>query len=209
MSDTDTRKLAILLFDDFEALDVFGPVEMFGVLEGMVEVGTLAMQRAPVGCRQGPEVVPDYDFDDCPALDMLLVPGGLGTRRAVDDPALLAQLERLARRTELVMTVCTGSALLARTGLLDGVRATSNKRAFAWARSQGPNVRWVEQARWVRDGKFVTSAGVSAGMDMSLAVIAELFGEGAAQLVAEATEYERHSDSAWDPFAALNGLGDG
>jgi transcriptional regulator GlxA family with amidase domain len=207
MNDNRKRTLAILIFDDFEALDVFGPVELFGMLEDAIAVRTLGTKAEPITCRQGPTVVADFDFEHCPDLDMLLVPGGLGTRRAVEDDLLLERLRRLAERTPLVMTVCTGSGLLARTGLLDGVRATSNKRAFAWARAQGPNVEWIERARWVRDGKFATSAGVSAGMDMSLAVIAELHGEDAAQRVAAAAEYEWHRDADWDPFAALNGLG--
>jgi len=207
MSDRTKKLLGIVLFDDFEALDVFGPVELFGMLDGVVDVRMVAAEREPVKCRQGPTVLADFAFADCPQLDLLLVPGGMGTRSAVDDPSLCAWLAQRARRTDLVMTVCTGSGLLARTGVLDGVRATSNKRAFAWARSQGPNVTWVEHARWVRDGKFATSAGVSAGMDMSLAVIAELFGPDTAERVAGAAEYEWHRNADWDPFAALNGLG--
>jgi transcriptional regulator GlxA family with amidase domain len=104
------------------------------------------------------------------------------------------------------MTVCTGTSLLARTGLLDGRRATTNKLAFEWVKSQGPNVNWVKQARWVVDGKFVTSSGVSAGMDMALDVISRLHDEDTAQFVANVTEYEWHRDADWDPFAKLAGL---
>jgi len=105
-----------------------------------------------------------------------------------------------------VTSVCTGSVLLAAAGLLDGYRATSNKRAFAWAVQQGSNVDWEAQARWVDDRDRWTSSGVAAGMDMSIALIASLHGEDVAAEVATRVELEPHSDSTWDPFAALNGL---
>ena len=104
------------------------------------------------------------------------------------------------------MSVCTGAALLARAGVLDERQATSNKAAFSWVVGQGPRVRWVKQARWVEDGKFWTSSGVSAGIDMALAVIAKLFGEKTGDELALATEYEWHRDAAWDPFARAHGL---
>ena len=106
--------------------------------------------------------------------DLILVPGGIGTRREVDNPRLLEWLNQRAAAAILVTSVCTGAALLARAGLLDGKRATTNKRAFAWVASQGPEVNWIKQARWVEDGKFATSSGVSAGIDMALALIARL-----------------------------------
>jgi len=102
--------------------------------------------------------------------------------------------------------VCTGSALLAAAGLLDGYRATSNKRAFGWVGEQGPRVEWVAQARWVQDRDRWTSSGVAAGLDMALALIARLHGQQLAQDVADRIELERHQDAAWDPFAARNGL---
>jgi transcriptional regulator GlxA family with amidase domain len=98
------------------------------------------------------------------------------------------------------MSVCSGSALLAKAGLLDGRRATSNKQFFDLARGQGPRVDWVAQARWVEDGPFATSSGVSAGIDMALGVIARLFGKERAQEIADLTEYEWHSDPTRDPF---------
>jgi transcriptional regulator GlxA family with amidase domain len=103
------------------------------------------------------------------------------------------------------MSVCTGSALLARAGLLDGIRATSNKRAFDWVVSQGPAVKWIGQARWVEDGKFATSSGVSAGIDMALAIIARVLGTETAEKDAIGMEYEWHRDAAWDPFAKIWG----
>ena len=98
------------------------------------------------------------------------------------------------------MSVCSGSAILAKAGLLDGRRATSNKQWFDLARTQSDKVEWVTAARWVEDGSFATSSGVSAGMDMALAVIARLYGKPKAQEIAEAAEYEWHTDAAHDPF---------
>lgn len=105
------------------------------------------------------------------------------------------------------MSVCTGSVLLASAGLLDGRKATSNKMSFDWVTEQGPDVDWVAKARWVEDGRFFTSSGVSAGMDMSLAVITRLLDRAAADKVAQIAEYEWHDNAARDPFADLYGLG--
>ena len=136
----------------------------------------------------------------------MLIPGGKGTRSGVETGPLIDWIRERAELAELVMTVCTGTSLLARTGLLDGRRATTNKLAFDWVMSQGPNVSWVKQARWVVDGKFVTSSGVSAGMDMALDVISRLHDEETARFVADVTEYEWHRDADWDPFAGRAGL---
>ncbi len=201
------RTLGVVLFPEFELLDVFGPLEMFGALYGMVQIVMLAEKRGEVASAQGPRAVAEQDWQAAPALDLLLVPGGIGTRNVVENAALLDFLRKRAAAAELVMSVCTGAALLAAAGLLDGRRATTNKRVFAWVAAQGPNVHWVEQARWVEDGKFITSSGVTAGMDMALAVIARLFGADVAEQVALGTEYEWHRDPSWDPFARIHGLG--
>ncbi len=201
------RTLGVVLFPEFELLDVFGPLEMFGALYGMVQIVMLAEKRGEVASAQGPRAVAEQDWRAAPALDLLLVPGGIGTRNVVENAALLDFLRERAAAAEVVMSVCTGAALLAAAGLLDGRRATTNKRVFAWVAAQGPNVHWVEQARWVEDGKFVTSSGVTAGMDMALAVIARLFGADVAEQVALGTEYEWHRDPSWDPFARIHGLG--
>jgi len=107
---------------------------------------------------------------------------------------------------KFVTSVCTGSALLAKAGLLDGRRATSNKMNFAFVESQGKNVQWVKELRWVEDGRFFTSSGVSAGIDMSLALIQNLLDEAAADQAAIWAEYEWHRNADWDPFAKIHGL---
>jgi transcriptional regulator GlxA family with amidase domain len=202
----DRRTLGVVLFPEFELLDVFGPLEAFGGLPDRFHVVTVAETAGPVTSAQRTRAVADTSFADCPPCDLLLVPGGIGTRREVGNAALLDWLRTRAASAELVLSVCTGAALLARAGLLDGRRATTNKRAFAWVVEQGPRVTWVKVARWVDDGRFVTSSGVSAGIDMSLHVIARLLGEQVAEDAAVRMEYEWHRDADADPFARRWGL---
>jgi transcriptional regulator GlxA family with amidase domain len=194
--------VGVVLFPDFELLDVFGPLEILGHLKDHFRILMVGPDAEPVASVQGPRTVADHGRDDAPALDVLLVPGGLGTRREVENAALLDWLRERAARAQLVTSVCTGAALLARAGLLDGRRATSNKRAWDWVVTQGPAVRWVRQARWVEDERFWTSSGVSAGIDMTLALVAKRLGPEAAEEFAWRIEHTWHRDADVDPFAA-------
>jgi putative intracellular protease/amidase len=200
------RTIGVVLFEGFELLDVFGPLEMFGLAADDFEIRLISEHGGVVSSRQGPKSVCDAAFSSSPALDLLLVPGGIGTRREVNNPVLLDWLKTRSEQAELVTSVCTGSALLAKAGVLDGVRATTNKLAFAWASSQSEKVLWQRQARWVEDGKFFTSSGVSAGIDLSLAVIARLVSDRAAEQAANFAEYSWQRDADRDPFAELHGL---
>lgn len=204
--ETRKRRLGTVLFREFELLDVFGPLEMLGSVRDRIEIVITAERPGAAASAQGPEVVVQRAFADCPPLDLLLVPGGFGTRAEAENPAMLRFLRERAEAAEIVMSVCTGSALLARAGVLDGKRATTNKMFFQWVADQCPHVEWVREARWVEDGKVFTSSGVSAGMDMALAVAARLFGAEVSDTLALATEYEWHRDAAWDPFAKAHGL---
>ena len=129
-----------------------------------------------------------------------MLPGGFGTIAQLENEALLEFLRMRGDEAQVTMSVCSGSAILAKAGVLDGLRATSNKQFFALATGQGERVDWVTEARWVDAGNFVTSSGVSAGMDMALAVIERLFGSERAEAIAVLTEYEWHRDPTWDPF---------
>jgi putative intracellular protease/amidase len=200
------RTLATLLFPDFELLDVYGPLEMFGILKDEFDIRMVSETTEPVGGRSGPRTAVDALISDDTRYDMLLIPGGFGTRDLIANETILEWVRKQCETAELVTSVCTGSTLLSAAGVLDGKKATTNKMSFEWATSFGPNVDWQKQARWVWDDKFVTSSGVSAGMDMSLAVIAELVDEQSAQKVAIATEYDWHKDASWDPFAKIHGL---
>lgn len=195
------RRLGTLLFPHFETLDVFGPLQIFGSAPDLFEIVTVAQTPGAVTSTQGQAVIAAAGFADCPPLDLMLVPGGIGTRGLVDDSAHIGWIEARSRHCELTMSVCTGAALLARAGVLDGLRATTNKRAFEWVVAQGPAARWLPRARWVDSGRVVTAAGVSAGIDMALAVVARLGGVELAERLALHAEYEWHDDPDRDPFA--------
>lgn len=202
------RQVAVLLFDGFELLDVFGPVELLSRLPDEYAVTFVAPTAGPVRSSQGAEVIATESLDGPPPVDIVMVPGGRGTRALVDDRAFLASLAAWVEPSPLVTSVCTRSALVAAAGLLDGYRATSNKRAFRWASSQGTRVTWIPHARWVHDRDRWTSSGVAAGMDMTAALMAHLSGSAAAAGAAREIEYEPHTDPDWDPFADLYGLTD-
>jgi transcriptional regulator GlxA family with amidase domain len=207
MADEETlRTLGVVLFPGFELLDVYGPLEAFGHLPEAFRIVQVAEQAGAIASAQGPRVVADAGLADAAKLDWLLVPGGIGTRREVDNPRLLDWLRTRAASAERVTSVCTGAAILARAGLLDGLRATGNKAVFAWVQSQGPRVTWVPEARWVHDGRFSTSSGVSAGIDMTLDLIAKHLAPDVSETLAKAMEYEWHRDPSWDPFAKVWGL---
>jgi transcriptional regulator GlxA family with amidase domain len=204
----ELRTFGVVLFEGFELLDVFGPLEAWGMLAnmGQCKITTVAERGGAVTSAQGPKAIAEFGFGDCPHLDLILIPGGIGTRKEISNQALLDWVKARAEKAEVVTTVCTGTAILAHTGLLDGRRATTNKRAFKWVAEQSAKVTWVREARWVEDGKFATSSGVSAGIDMALAVMARLYGAETAEAIAIAMEYEWHRDANWDPFAKIHGL---
>jgi len=200
MNNPAQKTLGAILYPDFELLDLYGPLEMFGSLEGACRIVTVSDEVGAVASTQGPKTLAEYSYADCPALDLILLPGGWGTLAELENESLLSFLRERSETAEYTMSVCSGSAILARAGLLDGRRATSNKQLFKLATMQSDKVDWVEQARWVEDGTFVTASGVSAGTDMALGVIASLYGEDKAQSVADFAEYQWHKDPDSDPF---------
>jgi transcriptional regulator GlxA family with amidase domain len=206
----EVKTFGVVLFEGFELLDVFGPAEAFGMLAygGKWRVLTVAQQAGAVASAQGPKAIADFSFEDCPHIDIMVIPGGVGTRREITNQPLLGAIIDRAGQAEIVTSVCTGASLLAKSGLLDGRRATTNKFSFKWVTEQGPRVNWVKQARWVDDGKFSTSSGVSAGIDMTLSIIARVAGNETAETIAIRMEYEWHRDAAWDPFAKIHKLVD-
>ena len=207
---TPVRKVAVALFEGFTVLDVYGPVQAFasarltgpdGARVRLFEIFTMAERPGVVKSGEGPASYAEHGFADAPDFDILLIPGGFGTRTAVERPEFLSQLARAAERARITTTVCTGSALLARTGRLDGRPATSNKISWDWVVQQGPRVQWQRKARWVDDGNILTSSGVSAGIDMALSLVARLHGRDLALASARNMEYVWHEDPADDPFA--------
>ncbi|TGJ82827.1 hypothetical protein E0Z10_g5938 [Xylaria hypoxylon] len=217
MSDQDKKpptKFGVVLFPGFQALDVFGPLDALNNMSRTrpLEFVILAATLDPVSTKVdnpgdnpgqiGQSVVPTHTFDTCPEdLEVLLVPGGFGARDPATTAPIVEFLKRIFPKLRHLLTVCTGSAIVAQSGLLDGRRATSNKRRWEWAASQGPAVHWVREARWVVDGNIWTSSGVSAGIDLIFAFIADQYGEETAKQLADIAEYVRNPDSSVDSFA--------
>lgn len=189
----------VLLFPEFETLDAFGPTEVLGcVSEYQLHYGS--MTGGLVASKQGIRVLTE-DIRETDCSGILLIPGGQGTRPLVKEPEFIANLKDIAAQAKYCLTVCTGSALLAKTGLLDHRKATSNKNSFEWVKSMSANVYWVHRARWVADQKYYTSSGVSAGIDMALGFLADQFGEKRAQTIANSMEYVWNSNPDEDRFA--------
>ncbi len=192
----------VLLFDGFETLDAFGPVELLGRLSSHYSMVFYSLDGGAVESAHKVEVNTRPLSEMAPG-GVLLIPGGMGTRKLALNEVFLAELKRAAEQSAYILCVCTGSALLAASGLLDGRAATSNKRAFEWASSFGRGVKWQKSARWVVDGNIYTSSGVSAGMDMALGFVAAVNGLAVAEESARGAEYIWNSDKDNDPFALL------
>lgn len=202
--------IGIVLYDGAEPLDVFGPLEMWmNAGPELIRVHLIAEEKRGIvmtttgyPAEMAPRVQAQYSFADAPELDVLMVPGGIGTLREVNNDAMVEFVAARAENAAMVTSVCTGSAILAKAGLLDGERATGNKAFFSYVASHGPETEWVKEARWVESGRVMTSSGVSAGIDMSLALIARFFGDSGASMIAAMTEYEWHREADEDPFAS-------
>ncbi len=192
----DSRNVAILIFDDVEVLDFAGPFEVFAVTgdaEKRVRyfnTYTVAESPGPVITAGGLSVNPAYTLADCPPPDILLVPGGFGTRREMKNERLLAWIRETSASVELLLSVCTGALVIGAAGLLDGLKATTFHTCFDLLREAAPAAAVIEGARFVDNGKVVTSAGVSAGIDMALYVVGRLLGEEQARQSAAHMEYD-------------------
>ncbi|MDF2685534.1 MAG: ThiJ/PfpI protein [Clostridia bacterium] len=190
----------MILFDDFETLDVFGPVEIFGTMPNIYKLKYYSLNGGIIGNRHSVKIQTEQ-IDENISGDILLIPGGQGTRREINNKSLIDKITALSEKSEFCLTVCTGSALLAKTGLLKNRKATTNKNAFDWVKSIDTEVNWVAKARWVTDGKYYTSSGVSAGMDMTLGFIEDRHGRECAERCAGCIEYIWNSDKEKDLFA--------
>jgi putative intracellular protease/amidase len=202
-----TLRIGILVFDGFEPLDVFGFVEAFSIARFFgteyaspqpypFEIVLIAREIAKAKSANGPSVMPDWDLAQAlrEPLDLLMIPGGSGTRKLVNDHATLDWVRAMDKRVRIMASVCTGAAILAKCGLLDGLPAATNHAAFGWVTGFGPRVLWDSVARWVDAGKYVSSAGVSAGADLAFYLVARLAGRAVAELAASAAEYDWHRD---------------
>jgi transcriptional regulator GlxA family with amidase domain len=190
-----TRIVVILLFDDVEVLDFAGPFEIFGVTGKRdnatpFDVVTVAEQPGEIRARNGLTVTPRYAFADCPAPDILVVPGGYGTRREMHNERVIEWIRAQVPRAEVIFSVCTGALLLARAGLLDGIEITTHHGALDLLAETAPSSIVRGDRRFIDNGSVITSAGVAAGMDASLHVVARLLGEPQARETAAYIEYD-------------------
>jgi putative intracellular protease/amidase len=196
------RDIITILFNGFETLDVFGPIEVFGRLPEQFNPLFYSLDGGIITSSQKVPVM-TQPLSGLKSSDYILfIPGGIGAREEINNNRFIEVLRSLAGNAAFIVTVCTGSILLSRTGLLNGRRATSNKMVFAWTRT-APGVIWIKKARWVRDGTIYTSSGVSAGTDMALGFIADQIGYAEAKRVSREIEYEWNEDPDSDPFAEL------
>ena len=188
------RTVAILLFDEIEVLDFAGPFEVFAVTDELSDyqlfrVVTVAEEKRAIRARNGLSVNPDHAMADCPRPDILIVPGGIGTRPLLHNAAVLAWISSVNATAEIVASVCTGSIVLGRAGLLDGLKATTHHECFDLLRQNAPRTAIVETDRFLDNGRILTAAGISAGIDMSLYLVARLHGAATAEKTARYMEY--------------------
>ena len=193
------KRVGIVVFEDIEVLDFCGPFEVFAATRlneanrreepSPFEVWLVAEKNAPVVTSGGMKVIPHHTFASCPRLNILVVPGGWGTRRELNNPAMLAWLRLRAPEVEILTSVCTGAMLLGAAGLLDGRRATTHWRSLDWMRESFPAVTVEYDQHVVEDGPILTSAGIAAGIDLALKVVARYHGEAVARATARHMEY--------------------
>ena len=195
-----SKNVAILIFDEVEVLDFCGPFEVFAVTgqrrsisgggEAPFSVYTVADKVGPVRARNGLSVNPHWTLENCPQPDILVIPGGYGTRNEIKNEKLLQWIKDQAKRTELLLSVCTGALLLAKAGLLAGLSATTHYLVMDELRALAPDTQICASERYVDNGKIITSAGISAGIDMSLYVVARLLGSEQAAETARYMQYD-------------------
>lgn len=195
-SEPAARSVAIVVHDGVELLDFAGPAEVFANVsyrgQRAFNVYTVAPTLAPCKSQQNVTIMPEYSIDNCPPPAIVVIPGG-ATQNLTSDPRFMDWVKRTSEKAEVTMTVCTGAFTLADQGLLDGLEATTHFSAIPALKSEHPQVRVRENVRFVDNGKIVTTAGISAGIDGALHVVSRLTSEEAAWLTARQMEYN------WQP----------
>lgn len=192
------KNVAILVFDDVEILDFAGPFEVFAVADELhnhepFHTFTLALAPGSIRARNGLKLVPDFTLENCPPPHVLVIPGGFGTRALLNKSALHEWVRLRARNAEIVMSVCTGALVLAKAGLLDGLDVTTHHECLPLLRELAPHAHVRAGERFTDNGRLCTSAGISAGMDLSLHIVGRLLGANAAEKTARYMEYELRS----------------
>ena len=194
--------VGIFLFEEVEVLDFAGPFEVFSVASEihdytLFDVFTFSEEKAPVLAVNGLSVNPDHDFDSAPAADLLIVPGGNGTRKLVEDPAVMEQFKRMYEASQLTMTVCSGARLPGVSGLLEGKPFCTHMAVYDHMSTLAPTAIPQPQLRYVQSSeKLYTSGGISAGIDLSFFLLEKLCGEEVVRKTAEYMEYRHTDDTA-------------
>lgn len=193
------KRVGIVVFGGVEVLDFSGPFEVFSVTRlsdedrqdqpSPFDVSLIAENTSPIVATGGLKLTPDYDFENCPHLDILIIPGGWGTRAEMSNERLLRWIVDRSKQVEITASVCTGALVLGKAGLLDGKRATTHWRSLDWMQELFPEVRVEKRLHVVEEGPLFTSAGISAGIDMSLRIVARYFGDAVARATARQMEY--------------------
>ncbi|WP_168118742.1 GNAT family N-acetyltransferase [Paenibacillus sp. HB172176] len=186
------RNVAVLVYEKVDLLDFVGPFDVFGLAgrEGVFHVYTVGEKQEPLNTVSGLTILPKYSFNDCPKADILIVPGGLGSRAMIHHAAVIDWIRCSAEGAEMILSVCTGALLLAKAGLLNGLKVTTNRRAFDLLRELLPSDAMIaEEVRYVDNGKVITSGGVTTGFDAALHAVSRLCGEQRAIETASRLEY--------------------
>lgn len=199
------KRIGILLFPNIEVLDFAGPYEVLTAVRlnedkrreeaSPFDVRLIAETAQPVTTSAGMRVIPDCTMDDAPPLDILVIPGGWGVRKEITNDRLIRWIRETSTKAETVAAVCTGSMLLGKAGVLDGHRATTHWRSIGWMRDSYPAVQVEQDQHVVEDGNILTSAGISAGIDLALRIVARYLGERKALETARHMEYLYPSDN--------------
>ncbi|MEW6210132.1 MAG: copper chaperone PCu(A)C [Acidobacteriota bacterium] len=191
---TDRKRAAILLFDGVQIIDFTGPYEVFG--QAGLEVFTVAVSANQITTAMGMQVAPHYTLENAPRADVIIIPGG-GVTLTQENPQVIKWIQEQSKDAESVLSVCNGAYILAKTGLLDGMTATTFYDLIDGLPAVAPKVKVVRDRRYVDNGKFITTAGISSGIDGSLYVVSKMFGKALAQMVALNMEYNWQPDSTY------------
>lgn len=199
------KVVGIFVFNEIEILDFCGPFEVLSVtrldeskrLETIspFDIKLISRTKDVVVTTGGMKILPDFDFDTCPKLDILIIPGGMGTRKLMYEKKVLNFIKTKKKEIELLTSVCTGSLILSNTGLIDGINATTHWKSLSRMEEEFKNVKVCKDKHFVEDGNIITSAGISAGIDMTLYIVKKYFGEDIARATAKHMEYKYTEDN--------------
>ncbi|QKF59726.1 DJ-1/PfpI family protein [Aliarcobacter lanthieri] len=193
------KVVGVFVFHDIEVLDFCGPFEVLSVtrLDEMKRAETLSpfdvklisIKKEVIFTKGNMKIIPDFDFEDCPKLDILIVPGGMGTRKLMYDEKVLDFVKQKSKEVELLSSVCTGSLILANAKLLEGVQATTHWKSLQRMEEEFKNVKVCRDKHFIEDKNIISSAGISAGIDMALYIVKKYFGEKVSRATAKHMEY--------------------